>query len=61
MFTLTILEILLSEGRSVLSLTQRDKGSERVAEEFPHYYSTNKTYDLTKQFLLFYRVKCEPP
>ena len=56
MFTLTILEILLSEGRSVLSLTQRDTGSERVAEEFPHYYSTNKTYDLTKQFLLFYRV-----
>ena len=61
MFTLTVLKILLSEGRSVLPLTQRDTGSERVTEEFQHYYSTNKTYDLTKQFLLFYRVKCESP
>ena len=30
MFTLTIFEILLSEGRSVLSLAQRGTGSKRV-------------------------------
>ena len=30
MFTLTVFEILLSEGRSVLSPTQRGTGSERV-------------------------------
>ena len=30
MFTLTVFEILLSEGRSVLSSAQRGTGSERV-------------------------------
>ena len=35
MFTLTIFEILLSEGRSVLSPAQRGTGSERVKGKEP--------------------------
>ena len=35
MFTLTVFEILLSEGRSVLSPAQRVTGSERVKKTLP--------------------------
>ena len=35
MFTLTVFEILLSEGRSVLSSAQRGTGSERVKGKEP--------------------------
>ena len=37
-FTLTVFEILLFEGRSVLSLAQRSTGSEKNLENSPHEF-----------------------
>ena len=51
MFTITVLEILVSEARLVLGRTQRFPGSERIKKEYANeYFIWERTQGIVKSW-----------